>query len=114
MRANRGARFTSTRRRARGHSDFANKGLVTHPWDFDGRKISVPTFLWQGERDRNVPEIHGKWLARAIPGCRATFYPQDAHLLVPLDHQREIYGELSRTLRAEAQDTGAQTAGFCR
>jgi pimeloyl-ACP methyl ester carboxylesterase len=88
--------------------------LITHPWGFDVRKISVPTFLWQGERDRNVSEIHGRWLARAIPGCRATFYPQDAHLSVPLEHQREIYGELSRTLRAQAEDARAQTDGFCR
>jgi hypothetical protein len=31
----------------------------------------------------------------AIPNCRAIFYPDDAHLSVPLNHQQEIFGALA-------------------
>lgn len=70
-------------------------GLIARPWDLDLRAMTVPVFLWHGERDRNVPIAHGRYLAATIPNCRATFYPDDAHLSVPLNHQREILGALS-------------------
>jgi pimeloyl-ACP methyl ester carboxylesterase len=71
-------------------------GLIARPWGVDVRDVRVPTFLWHGERDRNVPVMHGRYLASAIPKCQATFYPDDAHLSVPLRHQREIFEALTR------------------
>ena len=70
-------------------------GLMARPWGFDLATIKVPVLLWQGERDRNVPAAHGRYLAGAIPTCRATFYPDEAHLSLPLNHQREILGTLA-------------------
>jgi pimeloyl-ACP methyl ester carboxylesterase len=69
--------------------------LIASPWGFDLAKITVPVLLWHGERDGNVPVSHGRYLANALPNCRATFYADDAHLSVPLNHHREIFGALS-------------------
>ena len=70
-------------------------GLIARPWGFDLSAVKVPVLLWHGERDRNVPVASGRYLASAIPNCRATFYPDDAHLSVPLNHQQEIFGALA-------------------
>jgi pimeloyl-ACP methyl ester carboxylesterase len=67
-------------------------GLLARPWGFDLSTIAVPSHLWHGEHDGNVPVMHGRYLASTIPNCRATFYPDDAHLSVPLNHQRELLG----------------------
>lgn len=64
--------------------------LIAQPWGIDLSAMRVPTFLWHGELDRNVPVVAGRYLAAAIPNCRATFYPQEAHLSLPLNHQEEI------------------------
>jgi pimeloyl-ACP methyl ester carboxylesterase len=70
-------------------------GLMARPWGFNIAAIKVPVVLWQGERDRNVPAAHGRYLAGAISTCRATFYPDEAHLSLPLNHQREILSALA-------------------
>jgi len=70
-------------------------GLMARPWGFDLAAITVPVVLWQGERDGNVPAVHGRYLAGAISTCRATFYPDEAHLSLPLNHQREILSALA-------------------
>jgi pimeloyl-ACP methyl ester carboxylesterase len=64
--------------------------LIGRPWGFDLASLKVPVALWQGEQDRNVPSLHGQYLASVISDCRATFYPNDAHISVPLHHQQEI------------------------
>src|SRR5262249_19486020 len=69
--------------------------LMACPWGFDLAAIRVPVRLWQGERDRNVPAAHGRYLAGALSNCCATFYPDEAHLSLPLNHQREILGALT-------------------
>ena len=71
-------------------------GLMSRPWGFDLSAIKVPVLLWQGERDGNVPAAHGRYLAGAISICHATFYPDEAHLSLPLNHQREILTALGR------------------
>jgi pimeloyl-ACP methyl ester carboxylesterase len=72
-------------------------GLLARPWGFDPGLISVPVRLWHGDRDGNVPVTHGRYLAETVPRCRASFYPDDAHLSVPLNHGREILSALRST-----------------
>ena len=74
-------------------------GLIARPWGFNLSEVNVPVLLWHGERDRNVPAACGRYLASTIPGCRAVFYPEDAHLSVPLVHQAEIFGAMAAALR---------------
>jgi pimeloyl-ACP methyl ester carboxylesterase len=73
-------------------ADFA---LIARPWGFDLAGVKPLALLWHGELDRNVPVANGHYLAGALPHCRATFYREDAHLSVPLNHQREILGALA-------------------
>lgn len=74
--------------------------LIASPWGFDLATIRVPALLWHGEQDANVPVASGRYLASAIPRCRATYYPDDAHLSVPFNHQEEIFGALAAAVTA--------------
>ena len=70
-------------------------GLLARPWGFDLATVKAPVLLWHGERDRNVPVAHGRYLASVLPSCRATFYTEEAHLSLPLNHGRQILGALA-------------------
>ena len=72
----------------------------TRPWGFDLARVAVPVFLWQGEQDLMVPPAHGRWLADAIPGCRARLLPDDGHLTMLLNRPAEILADLAAALRA--------------
>jgi pimeloyl-ACP methyl ester carboxylesterase len=69
--------------------------LIARPWGFDLEAINVPVLLWHGERDRNVPVAHGRYVAGRLPNCRATFYPDEAHLSLLLNRHGEMLGALS-------------------
>lgn len=70
-------------------------GLYARPWGFRLEEIRVPVHLWHGEDDVNAPISMGRYLATSIPGCRATFYPGEAHLHF-VDRLAEILAVLSR------------------
>jgi pimeloyl-ACP methyl ester carboxylesterase len=64
--------------------------LFARPWGFAPRDVGVvPVRLWHGDADRVVPVSAGRYFAREIPGCRATFVPGGGHLLI-VDHAMEI------------------------
>jgi pimeloyl-ACP methyl ester carboxylesterase len=67
--------------------------MYSRPWGFRLEDITIEVYLWQGEKDVNVPPAMGRYLARAIPQCRAAFYPDEGHLLV-VDHADEILAAL--------------------
>jgi pimeloyl-ACP methyl ester carboxylesterase len=69
-------------------------GLYSQPWGFRLEEIRVPVHLWHGEDDVNAPISMGRYLATSIPGCRATFYPGEAHLHF-VDRLAEILAALS-------------------
>ena len=71
----------------------------TRPWGFDLARLAVPVFLWQGEQDLMVPPAHGRWLADAMPGCRARLLPDDGHLTILLNRPAEILADLAAVLR---------------
>jgi pimeloyl-ACP methyl ester carboxylesterase len=68
--------------------------LIARPWGVDLARIQVPVLVWHGVQDRNVPVECARYFARTIPQCKATFYPDDAHLSVPFNHQTEIFSAL--------------------
>jgi pimeloyl-ACP methyl ester carboxylesterase len=70
-------------------------GLIARPWGFDLAAVKAPVLLWHGELDRNVPVSGGRYLAGAFPNCRATFFAEDGHLSVPLNHHDEIFGAMA-------------------
>jgi len=70
----------------------------TQPWGFALADVRAPVFLWQGEQDLMVPPAHGRWLAGALPACRARFLPDDGHLTLTLGRPGEILADLVAAL----------------
>lgn len=68
--------------------------IVCGDWGFRLRDITMPVYLWQGEDDRNVPPAMGRYIASAVRDCRATFYPNEGHLMA-FTHWRDILTTLS-------------------
>jgi pimeloyl-ACP methyl ester carboxylesterase len=52
------------------------------PWGADPARITAPTLLLHGGRDRVVPPSHGEWLARRCPSAELWLYPDDGHISV--------------------------------
>lgn len=68
--------------------------LIGRPWGFRIEDIATEVHLWQGEQDRLVPPAMGRYMAEAIPNCRATFVSDGGHLLV-LDRMDEVIDVLA-------------------
>lgn len=77
--------------------------LFTRPWGFAAADIGSGTahpriFLWHGDADHIVPVSIGRYFARVIPGCEATFVPGAGHLMI-IPHAREIVAQAARAAR---------------
>ncbi|MEC9367068.1 MAG: alpha/beta hydrolase [Pseudomonadota bacterium] len=80
--------------------------MFAEPWDFDPALICVPTVVWQGSEDGNVPPAAAIRLARLIPGCEMHLIEGAGHYWV-YDH----FDEVLRTLLDRA-DRRHGTAGI--
>ncbi len=58
-------------------------------WDFKTEEIPLAVDLWHGDADVTVPVSNGRYMAQAIPSCRARFYPNEGHLLI-VDRMEEV------------------------
>jgi pimeloyl-ACP methyl ester carboxylesterase len=54
--------------------------LFARPWGFDPAAIQTHIHLWHGEADMSVPIANGRYMAKTLPHCTATFLPDEAHL----------------------------------
>jgi pimeloyl-ACP methyl ester carboxylesterase len=71
--------------------------LLMRPWTVRLEEIQVPVRLWHGEADSMVPVAMGRYLADAIPHCRAEFIAGGGHYLV-----FDRIGEILETMTAYA------------
>jgi pimeloyl-ACP methyl ester carboxylesterase len=56
--------------------------LLSRPWRFTPAEVGATrVFLWHGDADTIVPVAIGRYDARTIPGCEATFVPGGGHLV---------------------------------
>ena len=69
--------------------------LYAGDWGFKLGEVNRPIRLWQGEQDTNVPAAMGRFQARHLPDCQATFYPADGHISIIVNHAAEILMALS-------------------
>ncbi|MHB8375730.1 MAG: alpha/beta fold hydrolase [Dehalococcoidia bacterium] len=69
--------------------------IYARSWGFRLEDIGVPVHLWQGGVDTNVPPAMGRYQAKAIPHCIATFYEDEGHLL-GVTHMGEILAAITR------------------
>ena len=67
--------------------------MNARPWGFQLEEIAMEVHLWHGLEDRNSSEAMGRYLAETLPDCRATFLPDEGHLLI-YEHMEEILGSL--------------------
>lgn len=69
--------------------------ILSRPWGFRVEDISMPVHVWHGDLDATVvPEV-GRYMAKTVPDCRATFLPGVGHLLFAR-HMDAILAALTR------------------
>jgi len=64
--------------------------LYASDWGFRLSEVTRPVQLWHGEQDTNAPAAMGRFQARHLPDCQATFYPADGHISIIDKHAAEI------------------------
>ena len=64
------------------------------PWGFSLAEIAVPTFVWQGSEDTNVPFAHGQWLAAHVPGAVARLKQGEGHLSIGVGALDRMFDDL--------------------
>jgi len=52
---------------------------LARKWGFEPAEISAPVHLWHGEQDDTVPVSMAHFMAKEIPQCEATIYPDEGH-----------------------------------
>jgi pimeloyl-ACP methyl ester carboxylesterase len=86
-------RDLATASRTTGRAASQDFALAARPWGFRLEDLEQPTFLWQGDEDRNVPLAHAEAMAAAIPRAVLHVIPGGGHF-ASVDHLAEIYTEL--------------------
>jgi pimeloyl-ACP methyl ester carboxylesterase len=64
--------------------------LYKRPWGFRLEDISAEVHLWHGELDTQVPVSVGRYVADAMPNCRARFFPDEGHLSLARSQLQDI------------------------
>jgi pimeloyl-ACP methyl ester carboxylesterase len=65
--------------------------LLGRSWGFKLEAITFPRlYLWHSELDSQVPVAVGRAVAERLVQCKATFYPDEGHISVIVNHQEEI------------------------
>ena len=73
--------------------------LFNQPWGFSIKQVEVPVRLWHGEEDAVVPVGMGRYLAKNLPACEATFMPEAGHYWV-IENLDLVLGTLKKSLLA--------------
>jgi pimeloyl-ACP methyl ester carboxylesterase len=63
--------------------------ILKRDWDFRLKDIQKDIHLWQGEADANIPTAWARYLAKELPHCQATFFPDQGHFAL-FQHWEEI------------------------
>jgi len=70
-------------------------GLYARPWQFRLQDITAEVHLWHGEEDGSVLVSVGRYVADAIPNCRAKFIENEGHLSLICKYVREYLSVLA-------------------
>ena len=68
--------------------------ICARPWDFRLEEIHFPVRLLHGGGDMNMPVAVARKVAATIPGCQATFYPNEGHFSTAVNHFDEVMNAL--------------------
>jgi pimeloyl-ACP methyl ester carboxylesterase len=64
--------------------------VIARSWGFRLQDIPMEVHLWHGDDDRNAPPAMARYVADAIPNCRARFLPGEGHFDLIGNHIEEI------------------------
>ena len=68
--------------------------ILCNPWNFNLAEITIPVALWHGELDTIVPVAMGRQIASQFSTCRASFFQEDGHYSLLVNHRDTIMGDL--------------------
>jgi hypothetical protein len=75
-----------------------------------------PLYLWHGELDKDVPVAMGRAVAGRLAYCKATYYPDEGHLSLIVNHREEIVttlmSEASRSIHFKEDDVRVKRSRF--
>ena len=54
---------------------------LARPWGFRPEEVTTPAHLWHGDADTVLDVAFGRYMARTLPKCRATYCPGEGHFL---------------------------------
>ena len=80
---------------------------VTNHWGFRLEDIHVPTFVWQGAEDRNVPRHIGEHYGRTIPGAVLKLCEHEGHFVF-YSHAADILSALASAETPDPKDDARQ------
>lgn len=77
---------------SRGAKGAAYDGvLLGRPWGFQLEDIAFPAlYLWHGELDGQVSLAMGRAVAERLAHCKATYYPDEGHISLIVNHAQDI------------------------
>jgi hypothetical protein len=65
--------------------------LLGRNWGFHLEDIKFPAiYLWHGELDTQIPVAVGQAMAKSIPQCKATYYSEEGHISLIVNHAEDI------------------------
>ncbi len=67
--------------------------ILMNEWGFRLSDIQMKVYLWQREGDMNTPAAWARYMAKELPNCIATFFPEEGHLAL-FKHWKEILQRL--------------------
>ena len=53
--------------------------ILMRPWGFQLCDVLAEVYLWQGEADKNTPQMWARTMARELPYCQADFFANEGH-----------------------------------
>ncbi len=86
--------------------EFIDLGLFGSPWNIPMSDAAMPTRLWLGTADRNVPLGAARRLAEMLPACSTETLPGEGHLWVA-QHYDEVLAWIARAMHGDPRDAGA-------
>ncbi|CQH47565.1 alpha/beta hydrolase fold protein [Halobacterium hubeiense] len=66
-------------------------------WDFDLADVTVPTRVFHGREDANVPLAAGERVASAVPDADLAVYENAGHFRPIVEEARDVYGWAAET-----------------
>ncbi len=74
--------------------------LYASPWDFKLEDIpsKIKVYIFQGEKDDQVPKGMAEYMEKAIPNCKATYFPNETHFGAAINRITEMTKVLTTNL----------------